>query len=195
LGHVALLEGLIEANKLTTAAVFAGSEAARGVPKLGMKRPSLQTSSVGDFASLCDGSYFRDRKADAALAYGQVKYVGAMWMAALARQNPGLKLVTMSPGNTRGTAISQNFPLPLRVTMKVVLMPVVLPLLGLVHGLHQGARRMVDAINDDALRTGVFYGSEADQLTGPVIDQSTIFPDLANTAYQDNATAAVHRFL
>ena len=35
LGHVILLEGLIKANRLNRAAVYAGSEAARGVPKLG----------------------------------------------------------------------------------------------------------------------------------------------------------------
>jgi NAD(P)-dependent dehydrogenase (short-subunit alcohol dehydrogenase family) len=195
LGHVALLEGLIEAKKLTTAAVFAGSEAARGVPKLHMKRPSLPTSSVNDFANLCDGTYFRDRKADAALAYGQVKYVGAMWMAALARHHTNLRLITMSPGNTRGTAISRSYPLPLRVMMRAVLMPLLFPLLGLVHHLDQGAKRLVDALDDDTLHTGVFYGSKADKLIGPVIDQSKIFSDLANTAFQDNANEAVHRFL
>jgi NAD(P)-dependent dehydrogenase (short-subunit alcohol dehydrogenase family) len=195
LGHVALLEGMIDAKLLTTAAVFAGSESARGVPKLRMERPSLPTSSIGEFVSICDGTYFRDRKADVALAYGQVKYVGALWMAAKARQNPNLKLLTMSPGNTRGTEISRSYPLPLRVMMRAVLMPVVFPLLGLVHDLGQGAKRMVSALDDDTLCSGVFYGSETDKLIGPVIDQSKIFPDLANPTYQDNADAAVHRFL
>jgi hypothetical protein len=89
-----------------------------------MKRPSLPTSSVNDFASLCDGTYFRDSKADAALAYGQVKYVGAMWMAALARHHTNLKLlITMSPGNTRGTAICRSYPLALRVMMRAVFPP------------------------------------------------------------------------
>jgi NAD(P)-dependent dehydrogenase (short-subunit alcohol dehydrogenase family) len=195
LGHVVLLEGLIMAKKLTKTAVFAGSEAARGVPKLGMKRPALPRSSADDFASLCDGTYFRDRKADATLAYGQVKYVGAMWMAAMARQNTNLKLITMSPGNTRGTEISRDFPLPLRAMMRTVLMPVVLPLLGLIHNVDKGAKRLVDALDDDTLRSGAFYASKADTLTGPVIDQSEIFPDLANLEYQDNANEAVHRFL
>ena len=195
LGHIALLEGLIEAKKLTKAALFAGSEAARGVPKLGMKRPALPASSADDFASLCDGTYFRNRKADGTLAYAQVKYVGAMWMAAVARQNASLKLITISPGNTRGTEISRDFPLPLRLMMRTLLVPVVLPLLGLIHGVDKGAKRLVDALDDDKLRSGVFYASKADTLTGPVIDQSEIFPDLAIEAYQDNANEAVHRFL
>ena len=33
-----------------------------------------------------DGSYFADRKYDRNLAFGQVKYIGALWMARLARQ-------------------------------------------------------------------------------------------------------------
>ncbi len=58
LGHVILLDELIRSGRLKRAAVFAGSEAARGIPKLGMKRPALKTSSADEFASLCDGSFF-----------------------------------------------------------------------------------------------------------------------------------------
>ena len=194
LGHVILLDGLIAAGKLKRAAVFAGSEAARGVPKLGLKRPIMATSSVDEFASLCDGSYFRGRKPDATLAYGQVKYIAAMWMAATARRNPGLKLVTVSPGNTGGTEITRDMPAPLKLLLKAVLMPIVLPAFGLVQGVDAGAKRLVDGLDDDALKSGLFYASKATALTGPLIDQSTIVPDLANRTYQDNASEAIHRF-
>ena len=194
LGHVILLDGLIEAGKLKRAAVFAGSEAARGVPKLGMKRPVMATSSADEFASLCDGSYFRGRKPDGTLAYGQVKYVAAMWMAATARRNPSLKLVTVSPGNTGGTQVTRDMPLPLRLLLKSVLMPIVLPAFGLVQGVDKGAKRLIGGLNDPTLKSGVFYASKASALTGPVVDQSEIVPDLANPAYQDNASQAVHRF-
>jgi len=195
LGHVVLLDGLIAADKLGRAAVFAGSEAARGVPRMGMKRPTLATSSVDEFASLCDGTYFRGRKADATLAYGQVKYVGALWMAAAARRHPTLRLITMSPGNTRGTDLARDFPLPLRFMMTYILMPVVAPLFGMVHDVDHGARRLIEGLTDETLTSGSFYGSKAHTLTGPVIDQSEIFPDLANTTYQDHANEAVHRFI
>ena len=36
LGHVVLLEALLKAKKLTKVALYAGSEAARGVPKMGV---------------------------------------------------------------------------------------------------------------------------------------------------------------
>jgi len=69
-----------------------------------------------------------------------------------------------------------------------------IPAFGLVHGVDKGAKRLIDGLNDDTLRSGVFYASDADALTGPVIDQSVIVPDLANPTYQDNARDAVHRF-
>ena len=194
LGHVVLLDGLLAAGKLKRAAVFVGSEAARGVPKLGMKRPAMITFSADEFASLCDGSWFHGRKPDGTLAYGQVKLVGAMWMAAMARQHPDLKLLTVSPGNTGGTQVARDFPLPIRLLMKFVLMPIVLPAFGLVQGVDKGAKRLIDGLNDPALKSGVFYASEARALTGPAIDQSPIVPELANPAYQDHANEAVHRF-
>ncbi len=195
LGHVALLEGLLQAGGLNRAAVYVGSEAARGVPKLGLKRPVLQNGSIDEFVTLCDGSYFRGRKADGTLAYGQVKLVAALWMASLARRHPDLRLITMSPGNTAGTRVSRDFPLPLRILLKSVLMPVVLPLLGLVHPVEKGAARLVLALNDPDLRSGTFYASHADSLTGPVVDQGTIMPELAELNFQDNANAAVHSFI
>lgn len=55
LGHVALLEELISSGRLTEGAVYVGSEAARGVPKMGMKRPALPNSSVQNFVDVCIG--------------------------------------------------------------------------------------------------------------------------------------------
>ncbi len=195
LGHVVLLEGLLAAGKLGRAAVYVGSEAARGVPKLGMKRPRLTTSSADEFASLCDGTYFRGRKADPTLAYGQVKYLAALWMAATARRYPNLQLLTVSPGSTRGSEVARDAPLPLRLLLKYVLMPMVFPLFGLVHDLEVGAKRLIDGLLDPALKSGRFYASKADTLSGPMVDQSESFPDLANPLYQDHANEAVHRFI
>ena len=195
LGHIALLEGLLQAGRLNRAAVYVGSEAARGVPKLGLKRPILKNGSIDEFISLCDGSYFRGRKADGTLAYGQVKLVAALWKASLARRRPDLRLITMSPGNTAGTGVARDFPLPVRILLKSVLMPVVQPLLRLVHSVEKGAARLVVALNDPDLRSGIFYASRADALTGPVVDQGTIMPELVEPNFQENANAAVHRFM
>ncbi len=190
LGHVVLLETLLKEGRLNDVAVLAGSEAARGVPKLGMKRPSFISTSADELAAVIDGSYFANRKFDRNLAYGQVKYVGALWMAYLARQYPDRRFVTVSPGNTSGTDGPNALGLPLRLAAKYVM-----PYLGISHKVDVGARRLVDGVTDPKLSSGVFYASAATKLTGPMIDQASIFPDLANPAFQDHANEAIHRFL
>jgi hypothetical protein len=70
-----------------------------------------------------------------------------------------------------------------------------MPALGLSHRVEAGAGRLVAGITDPALRSGVFYASAASTVTGPVVDQASIFPDLANPACQDHASQAIHRFI
>jgi NAD(P)-dependent dehydrogenase (short-subunit alcohol dehydrogenase family) len=190
LGHVVLLEALLAEDRLGEVAVFAGSEAARGVPKMRMKRPSFVSTSADELATVIDGSYFADRKTDLALAFGQVKYIGALWMAYLARRHPDRRFITVSPGSTSGTSGPNDFKLPLRIAAKYVI-----PALGMAHKLDVGARRLVDGVTDPTLSSGVFYGSAANTITGPLVDQADIFPDLANPSFQDHANEAIHRFI
>jgi NAD(P)-dependent dehydrogenase (short-subunit alcohol dehydrogenase family) len=190
LGHAALLEALLAEDRLGEVAVFAGSESARGVPKLRMKRPSFVSTSADELASVIDGSYFADRKTDRNLAYGQVKYIGALWMAYLARQHPNRRFITVSPGNTSGTEGPNDLALPLRLAARYVM-----PHLGISHKLDVGARRLVDGVTDPTLASGVFYASAANTLIGPLVDQADIFPDLANPSFQDHANEAIHRFI
>jgi NAD(P)-dependent dehydrogenase (short-subunit alcohol dehydrogenase family) len=195
LGHVALLEQLIDADALTTSAILVGSEAARGVLRLGMKPPRFSEHSVNEFASVIDGSIFAGQKVDRTLAYAQVKYLGALWMCELARHNAQLRLVTVSPGNTAGTDVFRSFGSILRPLMNGVLMPYVLPRLGLAHALSAGANRLVDAAVTDELESGRFYASAAKVLTGPLVDQADILADFADPTTQGNAYEAIHRFL
>jgi NAD(P)-dependent dehydrogenase (short-subunit alcohol dehydrogenase family) len=190
LGHVVLLEGLLNEDRLGKVAVFVGSEAARGVPKLRMKRPSFVSTSADELATVIDGSYFAGRKVDTNLAFGQVKYIGALWMAYLARQYPDRRFITVSPGGTTGTQATNDLKLPLRIAAKYVI-----PHLGLAHKLDVGARRLVDGVTDPTLSSGVFYASAANTITGPLVNQADIFPDLANPSFQDHANEAIHRFI
>jgi hypothetical protein len=41
----------------------------------------------------------------------------------------------------------------------------------------------------------VFYASVTTKLTGPLVDQADILPDLANPTFQDHANEAIHRFI
>jgi NAD(P)-dependent dehydrogenase (short-subunit alcohol dehydrogenase family) len=195
LGHAALLERLIAAGALTGSAVLVGSEAARGVPKLGLPRPAFAEHSVDEFASVIDGSFYAGRKDDAGRAYGHVKYLGALWMSELARRNPQLRLVTVSPGNTAGTDVFRDLGKMVTPLMNRILMPYVLPRFGLAHPLNAGARRLVDATVRDDLDSGKFYASAAKILTGPLVDQAGIVADFADPTIQANAYEAVHRFL
>lgn len=195
LGHAAFLEKLIAAGGLRSTAVFVGSEAARGVPKLRIPRPTFADHSVEEFNSVIDGSYFTNRKKDGSLAYGQVKYLGALWMADLARRHPTLRLLTVSPGNTAGTDVFRNMPLPAKTLLNRLLMPHVFPRLGLSHPVQAGARRLVDAVVSDELDSGVFYASAANTLSGPVVDQAGIVADFASPEIAANAAAAVRRHL
>lgn len=190
LGHAALLEGLLMQNRLGEVAVFAASEAARGIPRLGFKRPTFVSTSADELATVIDGSYFADRNFNRNLAFGQVKYIGALWLGHLARQHPDLRFVTVSPGNTTGTEAAAGAAPPMRFVAKHIM-----PHLGISHDLEVGAKRLVDAVTDPKLSSGVFYASAAKKLTGPMVDQANIFPDLANPSFQDQANEAIHRFI
>ena len=194
LGHVILLDELLKAKKLKKVALYAGSEGARGVEDMGMNRPDLQTSSVDEFIKVIDGSFFSEQT-DPMEAYSYIKYIAALWMSSEARKNSNIRLITMSPGFTSGTAVMNDLPPLKKLMFKYIMLPIVAPLKGLVHKLEKGAKRFVDGINDDSLVSGVFYASKAKKLVGPVVDQSIIFPDLNNTTYQDNANEAIHRFI
>jgi len=190
LGHVVLLETLLAEERLGEVAVFAGSEAARGIPKMGFKRPSFDSNSADELATVIDGSYFAGGKPDVNLAYGQAKLIGILWMAYLARQYPDRRFISVSPGNTTGTQAPNDLALPLRIAAKYVM-----PRLGIAHKLDVGAKRLVDGVTDPTLSSGVFYASRGEVLKGPVVDQADIFPDLANPSFQDHANEAIHRFV
>jgi hypothetical protein len=55
--------------------------------------------------------------------------------------------------------------------------------------------RYLEAISSDKFESGHFYASADGKVTGNVVDQSSIFPDLSNPTYQDNAAAAIHQFI
>jgi NAD(P)-dependent dehydrogenase (short-subunit alcohol dehydrogenase family) len=194
LGHVVLLDELIKEKKLNKVALYAGSEGARGVKEMGMNRPDLKTSSEDEFASIIDGTFFNEEM-DPMEAYGYIKYIAALWMSSESHKNPNLRFITMSPGFTSGTAVMNDLPPSKKFMFKYIMLPIVAPLKGMVHKLEKGAKRYVDGINNEDFISGVFYASKEKKLVGPVIDQSAIFPDLNNSGYQNNANAAIHRFV
>ena len=102
LGHVVLLEGMLASGQLTKTAIFAGSEGARGVPKMGIKRPALRTSSADDFADIITGKAYAGQKLDVFTAYGNAKYVGVQWMSSLSRRFPDQRIVSVIREGRKG---------------------------------------------------------------------------------------------
>ena len=191
LGHVVLAEELLKAGKLTKVALYAGSEAARGIKEMGMKRPDLKTSSVDEFASIANGEMFGNAS-DPMIPYGPIKYMAALWMSSIARKYPDVRFVTMSPGATSGTEAMSTLSALKKLMFQGMF--IVMSLIGRVHKLEVGARRFVDGLQDESYKSGVFYASKSGT-TGPVVDQGTIFKDLHNKEFQDNAYEAIHRFI
>jgi len=195
LSNVILVEELIKRDKLRKVVLSISAEAVPGVKMLGVKPVSMRTSSVEEFVAVLAGSYF-GKKFNALQAYAYVKYVMTMWSLSMARKYPNLKFVVASPGNTKGTLAPNALPLPMRIMLKYVMMPIVFPLMGgMVHKLEVGAKRFVDAISDARYKSGVFYASKEGKLSGEMVDQSTFFTALKNTSFQDNADAAIHHFV
>jgi len=192
---VILVEELIKHDKLKKAVLLPSAEAVPGVKMLGMKPVAMKTSSEDEFAAVLDGSYFGN-KFDVTQVYGYVKYAATMWMLSMARKYPDLKFIVVSPGNTKGTQAPNNLPPAMKFMLKYFMMPVVFPLIGgMVHKLEVGAKRFVDGISDERYKSGIFYASKQDKLSGDVVDQSTFYTDLKNTTFQDNADKAIHRFI
>ena len=154
-----------------------------------VSRPRRWCDEPG-LGSSVDGKLKEGVDYDRNLAFGQVKYIGALWMAHLARQYPDLRFITVSPGNTTGTQAAAGAGLPLRFAAKHIM-----PHLGISHELEVGSKRLVDGVIDPTLSSGVFYASAANKLTGPLVNQADIFPDLANPTLQDLANEAIHRFI
>lgn len=193
LGHALLLDELLKAEKLTKVALYAGSEGARGVPLMGLKRPKLKTSSVDEFISVSNGSFFAENVAPMFI-YGYIKYMAALWMSSMARKHPDLRILTVSPGSTSGTNVGNDLD-PFMKLMFTVIGPKLMPFFGLMHSVDLGAKRYVDALNDETYKSGIFYASKALTITGQLVDQATIFGDLNNEAFQDNANEAIHSFI
>lgn len=195
LGHVVLVDEMIKANKINNEIVYVSSEGARGIKGV-MKKPNLKTNSIAEFISVLDGS-FSDPKFDGseAYGYGYIKYIGTLWTSANARKYPGIKFVSVSPGNTRGTAGYDDLPTVTRIMFKYLLAPIIMPLIGMIHSIKKGATRYVKVLNNDVIKSGEFYGSREGKVIGEMIDQGVIYPEFKNKEFQDNAYEALHSFI
>ena len=193
LGHAVFVDELLKRQLLRSVVLYAGSEAARGIPSMGVAQPELSNSSVDEFVSIADGTKF-SKNADPMLIYGAVKLTAAMWMGAMARQYPHIRFVTMSPGGTTGTNGMDDLPFFKKLMFKYI-GGLLMPLFGMMHGVEVGAKRYVDGIHQSTFQSGHFYASKGGSPTGAVVDQEVLFPYLAEASSQQNAHDAIYRFI
>ena len=116
-------------------------------------------------------------------------------MSSLARKHKDIEFVSISPGATSGTSVANDIPLIQKIMFKYIMFPIVMPLRGMVHSVEKGAKRYVEALNNPNFKSGEFYASKEGKVTGELVEQGTIFADLKNPTYQDNAYEAIHRFV
>lgn len=193
LGHAVLLQDLIAQKKLTEVAAYVGSEASRGIKQMRIPAPDLADHSIEDLQSIADGSYFVSGS-NPMVQYRFVKYVATLWMSAMARHHRTIRFVTVSPGNTSGTAVFDSMPRPVAWFIKNVLNRVY-RLFGMVHGVEAGAARYVQAVLQPRYESGGFYASKQDRVTGEIVDQASFAPQFANETFQNNAFEALQRIL
>ena len=190
-GHVVLIDEMLDRQLITSAVLYAGSEAARGIPKMGVARPELKDASVTEFLDIAAGRTF-NAKSDPMDVYASVKLTAALWMSSMARKNPHLRFVTVSPGGTTGTNGFDDMPFFKKLVFKHV-GGVLMPLFGMMHGVETGAKRYVDVLTNPKFKSGGFYASGEGSPTGKLVDQFPIYAALANEEFQDNANRAVHQ--
>lgn len=195
LGHVVLVDEIIKAGKLNNEVLYVSSEGARGIKGV-MKKPDLKTNAVAEFIAILNGSFSEpELDGSKAYGYGYIKYIGTLWTSANARKYPQIKFVSISPGNTSGTAGYDNLPAMTKILFKYLLAPIVMPLMGMIHSVQKGAARYVDALGNPNFKSGAFYGSKEGKVTGVMVEQGAIFPDFRNISFQDNAYDALHSFI
>jgi len=127
--------------------------------------------------------------------YALIKYMAALWITAQTRKNSNIRFITMSPGATGGTDIMNDLKGFKKIMYKHIMMPFILPLMGISHSLETGAKRFIKAINDSSLINGVFYASKTNKPTGEIINQNTFLTDFDNIDYQNNVNEAIHLFI
>jgi len=193
LGHAVFIKELLSRELVTSTILYAGSETARGVPRMGIPRPQLESYSTDELAGIADGTLFNE-KSDPMYIYAMVKLMAALWMSELASKHPDIRFITMSPGGTAGTNGMDDLPLAKKIFFKYV-GGLIMPLFGMMHGVDVGARRYVDGLFDKAYKTGRFYASTEGSPTGPIIDQASIMPELDVKSFQENAYKAIHRYI
>jgi hypothetical protein len=165
-------KGFLKSTKGGTVIVYSGSEAARGAPTMGIPAATMPETPE-DYKSIMDGSAFKTY--DPMNVYGYVKGMAALYWSTWARKHPEHVAFTVSPGASNGTNIPASDSLSPFMRFMFPIMLTILEYFGYAHGLSEGAKRYVDAVNREGefemMENGAFWASLSG-VAGPVGDQT-----------------------
>ncbi len=180
-GHHALVMRLLAAGKLGRNArlIFMGSEASRGDLR-GIKLMDFGALSEGSLENTFESVVRGDQPPEYKMMtrYATNKLFAVWWAAALSRRLPlGMTINVVSPGGTKGTNFIQNQP-----WLMQKLMPLMANLMGApMHSVAVGSKRLLDATEYPAERSGLFYASPPKTTVGKVqLQENGHFKDEAS---------------
>lgn len=157
LGHIHLLQ-VLEPYLVPqrTVIVASGSELARGVPSMASPAPKL-ASSVDGYQDMMRGG--ESCRFDATREYGRAKALVALYWAAWARRHPEVHVLTVSPGMTQGTSLGLHKSLSPLVRAVFPAIMAASGILGVAQPVEHGARKYIDALQDQGCFTGAPSGA------------------------------------
>lgn len=204
LGHAEMFDALSRANMLSPKCkvVYVGSEIAVGMGPF--PKPDLR--DVDNIAAHISNTY-NDPTGNTKIkwigpgnmgqsGYGTCKAIAALYFSALARKHPSMKIMTVSPGGTRGTNAHAKSG-----WFFGNLIPFMMVAFGVGHPLAKGAERLQYGffVDEDPYVSGAFVASKA---IAPPVGKCVDYRSFKKTEnvfgdekLQDAAYEAVRRFM
>lgn len=189
--HVVQLQHI---KKVLTLVIRVGSEGSREMTAMKFKTPTYEEHTADCLYNYVSGATSKSANEDA--WYGYVKNLGTLYISALARRHTEYHFLTISPGGTVGTAIASNAGFFKRIFFSKIAFPA-MHMLGKAHTVDVGAARYLTGIIGTELpASGTFIATTGNaEMTGPVGDQSVLFPMFADETLQDAVYDAIHRII
>jgi len=212
LGHAVLVDGLIKAEKITAGSrvVYVGSEISRFLWGFQGLNPTYYSLNEEDIKSFMNVS-FKDSALTGFLPiraqlgdYKHSKIIGQMHFSHMAKENPDIHFMTISPGaihgeDGKGTGFTSEAEFPVKQMMKIA--PGLFKFLGMSHGIEPGCARYVDGVLTGETKwetgamvmsgksAGIFWGAK-----GPVIDNRPHIGYLADESLCEKAAEATREW-
>lgn len=154
LGHSILVEGLIKAGKIASEGarvVFSHSETTRSVWPFAGMQPFVRlykNEMAGSLIAPPKRGVFGIAVRQRMNTYANSKLIGGLYFSALAREQPQIYFVSISPGGCGETDVYADAPQPMAFLMSLTIVKWIASRLGVVHSASAAAARYIRAATD-----------------------------------------------